>query len=173
MGTVSDARGSVCTTLGGTCALDSGQSFPCPSGTSNLPCLGGWCDPADCGESYVCCMPVGGACGYRDIEGTCTITSIAAADPQLANCAPDPVAVTFSFAPTVAPSPPYLYPGRPDTGITLTIDGGENPPLSCVTALGIIEGSQHACTRREETAGSCTPVVFEIPGLDFSGCPCL
>ncbi|MDD5093552.1 MAG: serpin family protein [Dehalococcoidia bacterium] len=112
---------------------------------------------------------VGGPCKYTDIPGTARITSIKDADPNSANCN-DAVEVIFDFTPD-SPSAidTYSFPNWKDTNQSLTFGGGMNPSREWVEKQGLKEGSELACIRSEITEGTCTPVIFSFPTINFEG----
>ena len=114
-------------------------------------------------------LPLGGQCGYRDVPGIATIVAVRDASPDDYNCQ-NAVTVVFDFAPAdSAAIHGYLFPAWPDSGRQLRVGSGLNPPRSWVEGQGLAEGTQHRCTRQEITVGTCTPVLFTFPDIDFSG----
>ena len=112
---------------------------------------------------------VGGPCEYVDIPGVATIVSVENAPPEDYNCK-NAVVVTFDFVPDDPGAVDnYLFPNWSDTGQHLTVGGGMNPPLQWVLLQGLSKGSKHRCERSEITDGTCTPVCFSFPDIDFSG----
>ncbi|MDY6912445.1 MAG: META domain-containing protein, partial [Chloroflexota bacterium] len=63
----------------------------------------------------------------------------------------------------------YRFPDWSDKGQYLTVGAGMNPPRAWVEDQGIVEGSTQRCMRLEITKGTCTPVIFSFPEIDFSG----
>ena len=106
--------------------------------------------------------PWGGPCEYADTPGTATIVSVEDADPDDLNCSNDPVVVVFDFEPDDPASPDLAA-----TGVQLTISEGVNPPREWVDSEGLTVGSQHPCTRRDIITGTCTPLLFEFPEVDY------
>jgi hypothetical protein len=102
----------------------------------------------------------------------CTMMSISNAPPGANNCANDPVQVLFTYAPLSGSTSDYRFPGTPDTGRSLTIGDGKNPPRSCVTSQNITVGSRYPCKRREQTSGTCTPVIFDLGSVIPPSCVC-
>lgn len=92
-----------------------------------------------------------GECAYVDIAGTCTVTSVGVG-------APTDAIVTVDFTPDDPSAVErYLWPDWGDTEIAfrpLDFPDQETPEV----------GSVWACTRSEITAGTCTPVTFQIDG---------
>jgi hypothetical protein len=110
--------------------------------------------------------------GGRDGEVVDTITNISNAPPGSNSCANDPMQVLFTYAPLSGSTSDYRFPGTSDTGRSLTIGDGKNPPRSCVTSQNITVGSQFPCKRREQTSGTCTPVIFDLGGVIPPSCVC-
>lgn len=116
-------------------------------------------------------MLTGGACTYKEVKGQAKITKIMAANPAGYNCK-DGVEVYFSFTPDdPAAVKRYLFPGKSDQGQRLTVGAGMNPPKSWVDSKGLTVGSAHRCIRKELIQGTCTPVLFEFPEIDFTDWP--
>jgi hypothetical protein len=111
----------------------------------------------------------GGSCVYDEIPGTAEITEIVV-DTDDGRLCDNAVVVYFDFVPT-DPSATVLYrfPNWPDIHRRLIVADGKNPPSSWVEAEGLTVGSEHACVRKEETKGTCTPVLFTFPDVDYSG----
>jgi len=125
-------------------------------------------------SSAIGCVPhgIGGPCGYKEIYGTATITSIVnvSAGSQDYNCPKNPVIVRFDF---VSDDPnasfnPSLLQGCPNTNRTLIVGAGMNPSAEYMVVKGITVGSSYRCKRMEETKGSCTPVIFNFYEMNFS-----
>jgi len=116
----------------------------------------------------------GGSCSYADTKGTAIIKSVMTAPAGENNCTADPVKVVFDFAPdnpdagTAANA--VGVPPAPNTDRTFTIGDGENPPRACLAILGITIGATFPATRRDLTAGTCTPTIFELDNLDPQPC---
>ena len=112
---------------------------------------------------------IGGLCKYNTISGVATIVSIGEPDPNEYNCANNPVKVIFDFAPEEPNAEEsYSYPEWSDTGNSLTISDGANPPGSWVQDEGLIVGSEHPCLRKEIVSGTCTPVIFEFTDINYA-----
>ena len=47
------------------------------------------------------------------------------------------------------------------------------PSATCVAANNITVGSSQACSVMVQSSGTCTPVIYTIPGYNFraTGCP--
>ena len=112
---------------------------------------------------------VGGPCTYTDIPGTAKIVSVKPAPADGYNCGKN-AEVTFDFSPSdPAAASSYRIPNMKDTGRHYTVGGGMNPPKAWVDEQGLTEGSQQSCIRSEETAGTCTPVIFSFPKISKTG----
>lgn len=111
---------------------------------------------------------VGGPCSYIDVPGVAKITSIETAGTGLNNCR-NAVEVLFDFVPDDPTAPQrYRVPTWPDAGRHLIVGDGKNPSLEWVTAREISVGKEYPCLRQEITSGTCTPVVFDVVGIDFT-----
>ena len=111
----------------------------------------------------------GGPCEYVKISGTATITSIVDASDDAYNCDNEPVEVLFDFVPDDPDvTNDYLFPNTSDSGRYLRVGEGQNPPRNYMNDKGIIVGSSHNCVRNEILNGTCTPVFFQFPEIDFS-----
>jgi hypothetical protein len=119
-------------------------------------------------------VEAGGTCSYSDTKGTAIIRSVMAAPAGGNNCTADPVKVVFDFAPdnpdAGTPANAVGFPPAPNTNRTFTIGDGENPPRACLASLGITVGATFPTTRRDLTAGTCTPTIFELDNLDTQPC---
>ena len=107
---------------------------------------------------------VGGPCSYTDTPGTATVISINNADPGLSNCKNNPVEVIFNFA----SDDPTKANDRTDNNQHIVVGAGANPPRDYAINKGLTVGSVHQCIRQDETHGTCTPLGFTFPGIDFS-----
>jgi hypothetical protein len=113
-------------------------------------------------------MPAGGACTYKEVTGHAKITKVMTANPDGYNCK-DAVEVYFTFTPDdPAAVKSYLFPDKSDQDRPLTVGAGMNPSKSWVESKGLTVGSPHRCIRKELTQGTCAPVLFEFPEIDFS-----
>jgi hypothetical protein len=113
---------------------------------------------------------VGGPCDYEEIEGTAVITSIVDAQSDDYNCHKRPVKVSFVFTPDDSSAKgKYLFPNVSDSRQNIRLSGGLNPPKDFMKVKGIIVGTSHKCVRKEIIKGTCTPVLYEFPEIDFSG----
>ena len=120
--------------------------------------------------TFSCKTPerIGGPCKYIDIPGVATITSIETADTSSYNCR-NAVEVLFDFMPDdTTAQQRYRFPVWPDTSQHLIVGAGMNPAREWVTAEEISVGKTYDCLRREIISGACTPVIFDIVGIDFS-----
>ena len=110
----------------------------------------------------------GGPCFYRTYEGQAIITDIFTPSPGQYNCT-NAREVRFEFIPADLTAPQrYLYPNVADKWPKLTVGAGMNPSLEFLTAKDIYKGLRIPCERREETMGTCPPVEFVFPTIDFS-----
>ena len=54
------------------------------------------------------------------------------------------------------------------SGARLTISEGVNPPRQWVESEGLTVGSQHVCTRRDISSGTCSPLLFDFTDVDYA-----
>lgn len=109
---------------------------------------------------------VGGPCRYDDFPGQATIVAVS---PQPADAAMDPsrpgLAVTFTFAPDQPIADPLFVPGKV---YHLTLVSGQTPGARFVARYGIKPGRALPCRMRLIRQGTCTPVLFDFPGIDLT-----
>lgn len=109
-----------------------------------------------------------GPCIYKEIPGRAAITWISVADATAYNCR-DGVEVHFTFEPDDPDAVKgYRFPEQADQEKRLTVGAGMNPSRDWVMHKGLAVGSTHRCIRREIIQGTCSPVVFAFPDIDFS-----
>ena len=108
---------------------------------------------------------VGGPCDYKNINGTAHIIAIEPATRGPNNCK-NPVSVVFNFMPLdgAANQANISY-----TNQRLTLGEGQNPPRAWVDSQGIKVGSRLRCVRQEIETGTCTPIIYSFPSLNYSG----
>jgi hypothetical protein len=109
---------------------------------------------------------VGGPCQYADFPGQATVTAVgpqAEPDQGLSYAG---LAVTFTFAPDrpIAGEPLYV-PGKVHH---LTLAGGRAPGQRFVDKYKLRPGLVLPCRLRIIRQGTCTPVLFDFPGLDLA-----
>jgi hypothetical protein len=117
-------------------------------------------------------------CGYRDIPGKGTITSIETAteaDGYL--CDNGSVSVRYEFLPDDTSLSPDEYDVAtvnmdPVKYHQLFIDSRLVPP-ACVDLLGLEVGNQYTVIRRIAISGSCTPAMDSFSDLDLGSCASL
>ncbi len=110
----------------------------------------------------------GGPCSYIEIPGTAKIVAIKEADPDAYNCK-NAVVVLFNFTPDDPSAVDrYRIHYMPDTNIELKASAGINPSRKMVEKKNIKVGQIYRSVRCEITKGTCTPLSFYIPELDFS-----
>lgn len=112
---------------------------------------------------------IGGPCRYAETPGKARITSVSGAPSGSYSCQ-NAVLVVFTFT-ADDPSAParYRYPEWPDREQQFTVGAGMNPPRAWADLRGLVEGSEHRCSRLEMTAGACTPVLFVFSEVDLEG----
>jgi hypothetical protein len=115
--------------------------------------------------------PAGGGCEYTSTAGTATITAIQTPGAEENPCPNDGRVVRFTFTPDDPATPPLpasleMY----DKGVSrLVILDGKAPPSSCLPGLGIKVGATIRATRKIQTKGTCSPVVFVVD-VDLTSC---
>ena len=110
----------------------------------------------------------GGPCYFDSIPGTALIKQVFGDTISTTGCA-NAVFVYFDFTPTDSTAPDkYRFPMWPDTNRKLGVGDGKNPPASWVEAQKLLEGTEHPCIRLEEIKGTCPPVIYAFPTVDFS-----
>ncbi len=111
---------------------------------------------------------VGGPCRYDDFPGTAVIASVAPwrpASPAEGSPTPyPPLAVTFVFTPSAPIVGEPLY--RPDAVHGLTLVNGMPPGPRFIAKYGIAPGKAFPCRLRLIREGTCTPALFDFPGID-------
>ncbi len=111
---------------------------------------------------------VGGPCRYESCPGTATFVDVKAWQPEspLAGVPTPypPLAVTFTFAPAQPIINEPLY--KPGTVHAFTLVNSMPPGPRFAAKYGITAGATVPCELRVIREGTCTPVVFEFPGID-------
>lgn len=111
---------------------------------------------------------VGGPCRYESYPGTATFVDVKAWQPESPTAgAPTPyppLAVTFTFTPAQPITKEPLY--RPGAVHTFTLVNSMPPGPRFAAKYGITDGAVVPCQLRVIRDGTCTPVVFEFPGID-------
>ncbi|MBD3232432.1 MAG: hypothetical protein GF315_01770 [candidate division Zixibacteria bacterium] len=112
---------------------------------------------------------IGGPCSFSDIPGYAIIQAIEEAPADQYNCPNDPVEVRYNFFPDDSNSVKnYRFPDWSDENRRLTIGAGMNPPREWVERESLLVEQRYQCIRHEIQEGTCTPVYFEFPEIDFS-----
>lgn len=110
-----------------------------------------------------------GPCEYRQTQGHAVITAVRSAASGTYNCK-RAVQIIFDFIPDdPLAQKNYRFPQQSDSNRLFTVGAGMNPPDGWAQRVGLVQGSTHRCIRQEITKGTCTPVIFSFPDLDFSG----
>lgn len=108
----------------------------------------------------------GGPCTYADFPGTATITAIAPLAEERHGLPYAGRSVTFTFAPdTPINGEPLYVPGNIHH---LTLAGGRAPGQRFVDHYKLRPGLSLPCRLRLIRKGTCTPVLFEFPGIDLT-----
>lgn len=111
---------------------------------------------------------VGGPCRYESYPGTATFMDVKAWQPESPTAGvPTPYApltVTFQFVPNQPITDVPLY--RPGAVHTFTLINSMPPGPRFADKYGIKACATVPCELRVIREGTCTPVVFEFPGID-------
>jgi hypothetical protein len=111
---------------------------------------------------------VGGPCRYESYPGTATFTDVKAWQPDSPMAGVPtpypPLAVTFQFVPTQPIANEPLY--RPGAVHAFTLVNSMPPGPRFAAKYGIKAGAVVPCELRVIREGTCTPTVFEFPGID-------
>jgi hypothetical protein len=111
---------------------------------------------------------VGGPCRYDTFTGKATIVSIAPRQNRKAGEDPTtpyaPLTVIYTFTPDAPIANEPLY--KPDVRHTLTLVNGMPPGPRFVAKYGLAPGQVVACELRIIRQGTCTPVIYDFPGID-------
>jgi hypothetical protein len=112
--------------------------------------------------------PPGGPCSYVEYPGSAIIVSVEEDTSQLRTCE-NAALIKFTFQPAdSSASSRYLFPQRSDTNQAFLVGSGCTPPLNWAISQGLAVGSEHSCVRREIISGTCSPVGFGFPEIDYS-----
>ena len=129
-----------------------------------LACLPALAAPADAAPVE----RVGGPCRYESYPGTATFVDVKPWQPESPTAgAPTPyppLTVTFTFTPAQPVANEPLY--RPGAVHTFTLINSMPPGPRFAAKYGITAGATVPCHLRVIRQGTCTPVVFEFPGID-------
>lgn len=110
----------------------------------------------------------GGSCRRIAYPGTAVITSAEPATDPMRTCL-NAVEVRFTFIPADPSAPSrYLLPLWRDTDRRFVVGSGTPPPLNWAVSQGLVVGSEHRCVRLEITRGSCMPVAYRFPDIDYT-----
>ena len=60
--------------------------------------------------------------------------------------------------------------GVSDKGSLQVAPPGAGPDAACLERLGLAAGKVVDCTRMTITSGTCTPVVYDVGGLNAASC---
>ena len=124
------------------------------------------------------CLPVladaasleraGGPCRYESYPGTATFVDVKAWQPESPMAGVPtpypPLTVTFQFVPNQPITDEPLY--KPDAVHTFTLINSMPPGPRFAAKYGIKACATVPCQLRVIREGTCTPVVFEFPGID-------
>ncbi|MBN1609800.1 MAG: hypothetical protein JW940_24420 [Polyangiaceae bacterium] len=118
-------------------------------------------------------------CGYKDIPGKGTITSIEPATEADGNlCDNGSVSVRYEFLPDDTSLSPDEYDVAtvnmdPVRYHQLFTNSAQLIPPACVDLLGLEVGDQYTVVRKIAISGSCTPAMDSFSDLDLSSCASL
>jgi len=112
---------------------------------------------------------VTGPCEYEKIHGRAIITAVKDAAADAYNCQ-DAVEIVYTFVPDDSSAKEnYRFAHHSDIDRRFTLGAGLNPSRKWALRMGLAQGTTHRCVRQEIIQGSCAPVAFVFPDLDFSG----
>ncbi|EFL53245.1 conserved hypothetical protein [Solidesulfovibrio fructosivorans JJ]] len=112
---------------------------------------------------------VGGPCTYADFPGKAVIVAVTPQPktPVTGGGIPTPYPgfdITYTFTPdTPIAGEPLYTPGRTHT---LTLVNGMAPGSRFLQKYGITAGKVFPCRLRIIRQGTCTPVLYDFPGID-------
>lgn len=110
----------------------------------------------------------GGPCRRIAYPGSAVITSVEPSTDPMRTCL-NAVEVRFTFIPADPSAPSrYLLPLWRDANRGFVVGSGTPPPLNWAVSQGLVVGSEHRCERLEITRGSCTPVMYRFPDIDYT-----
>jgi hypothetical protein len=114
---------------------------------------------------------VSGNCAYDTREGTATISALRTPGPLESACTNDGRAVEFTFVADDPTAPPVRAEWKlvDEGNRRLMTADGKAPASACLTELGISVGAKFRATRRLETGGTCTPVLYAV-AVDLKAC---
>ena len=111
---------------------------------------------------------IGGRCRYIEYPGSAVIVSVEEDTSQVRACE-NAAVILFTFQPNdSSASSNYLVPNWPDSNRDFLVGSGCTPPLNWAISQGLLVGSEHNCARMEITSGTCAPVTFKFPEIDYS-----
>ena len=116
-------------------------------------------------------MLIGGSCAYRDVPGKATIVSVekTAASRAQAKTGGGPgyegFEVHFRFAPARADAE---IAGQVGKSLLLQLTNSWYPGPRFLDKYGIRAGRTVPAVLKVRTSGSCSPYVYEFPGVDLS-----
>lgn len=108
---------------------------------------------------------VGGACQYDDFPGQATIEAVVPQAEPWPGLPYAALSVTFRFVPDGPVADPLYEPGALHH---LTLAGGRPPGERFMKAHALRQGRTIPCRLRLIRQGTCTPVLFEFPGIDLA-----
>ncbi len=113
-------------------------------------------------------LRVGGPCTYADHPGTATILAVVPAVPDKNVPAPPYPGMTVTYVFKAAASLPIQGIHEEGKTQTLTLINGWPPGKRFLEKYGIRPGAALPCVLRIIRSGTCTPLLFEFPGIDLA-----
>lgn len=111
---------------------------------------------------------VGGPCRYESYPGTATFVDVKPWQPESPTAGVPtsypPLTVTFQFVPNQPITDEPLY--KPGVVHTFMLINSMPPGPRFAAKYGITAGAGVPCQLRVIREGTCTPAVFEFPGID-------
>jgi hypothetical protein len=111
---------------------------------------------------------VGGPCTYADYPGVAAILAVTPAAPDKNRPTPPypGMTVTYTFSASSALPPQGIHlEGKVQT---LTLVNGWAPGRRFLEKYGIRPGASLPCVLRIIKSGTCTPMIFDFPGIDLA-----
>ena len=113
-----------------------------------------------CDDDPVC----GGPCDYTEIPGTASIISVVGVSGD--TFCDEPVELLYNFVPDDPDQIDSRYiVNWPLDSIRYTINS-KNPPRRWIETFGLLEGTEHRCTRFRIFSGTCPPIMYGFDGID-------
>jgi hypothetical protein len=110
---------------------------------------------------------LGGSCDYKAYKGHAVITSITLNEKNRKKSLQEYV-VKFSFIPVSTITEKFAQPEGKE--FVFLVDNSRYPTRKCLEKNAIQVGKILDCTLRVIVGGTCTPILFEFPGIKSDHC---